>query len=188
MADFRLEVFYTVAKRLSFTKAAAELVMTQPAVTQHSHEREEQYNAKLQSQDWSKDETDYLLGLVQEYDLRWPVIWDRYEYQPPALKMESEFPDSAMVAPPKVRSMEDMKARYYSVAAAMMKINTPVELMNHAEFNLVELMNNFDPARETTRKKFAEAAFRRTKEEAAEEQSLLMELKRILARSEKLSE
>jgi DNA-binding transcriptional LysR family regulator len=47
MADFRLEVFYTVAKRLSFTKAAAELFITQPAVTKHIHELENQYNAKL---------------------------------------------------------------------------------------------------------------------------------------------
>ena len=47
MADFRLEVFYTVAKRLSFTKAAASLFITQPAVTKHIHELEQQYNNKL---------------------------------------------------------------------------------------------------------------------------------------------
>ncbi|MHB1921311.1 MAG: LysR family transcriptional regulator [Chitinophagaceae bacterium] len=47
MADFRLEVFYTVARRLSFTKAAAELFITQPAVTKHIHELEEEYKAKL---------------------------------------------------------------------------------------------------------------------------------------------
>lgn len=47
MADFRLEVFYTVAKRLSFTKAAAELFITQPAVTKHIHELEDEYRAKL---------------------------------------------------------------------------------------------------------------------------------------------
>jgi DNA-binding transcriptional LysR family regulator len=47
MSDFRLEVFYTVAKRLSFTKAAAELFITQPAVTKHIHELEDQYKAKL---------------------------------------------------------------------------------------------------------------------------------------------
>jgi len=47
MADFRLEVFYTVAKRLSFTKAAEELYITQPAVTKHIRELEEQYNNKL---------------------------------------------------------------------------------------------------------------------------------------------
>jgi len=47
MSDFRLEVFFTVAKRLSFTKAAAELFITQPAVTKHIHELEDQYKSKL---------------------------------------------------------------------------------------------------------------------------------------------
>ncbi len=47
MADFRLEVFYTVAKRSSFTKAAEELYITQPAVTKHIRELEQQYNSKL---------------------------------------------------------------------------------------------------------------------------------------------
>lgn len=47
MSDFRLQVFYTVAKRLSFTKAAAELFVTQPAVTKHIHELEEQFQTKL---------------------------------------------------------------------------------------------------------------------------------------------
>lgn len=47
MSDFRLEVFYTVAKRLSFTKAASALFITQPAVTKHIYELEQQYNNKL---------------------------------------------------------------------------------------------------------------------------------------------
>lgn len=47
MADFRLTVFYTVAKRLSFTKAASELFITQPAVTKHIRELEEQYKTRL---------------------------------------------------------------------------------------------------------------------------------------------
>lgn len=47
MSDFRLEVFYTVARRLSFTKAAAALFITQPAVTKHIYELEQQYNNKL---------------------------------------------------------------------------------------------------------------------------------------------
>ncbi|MDB5197464.1 MAG: transcriptional regulator [Flaviaesturariibacter sp.] len=47
MSDFRLEVFYTVARRLSFTKAAAELFISQPAVTKHVHELEDQYGTKL---------------------------------------------------------------------------------------------------------------------------------------------
>jgi DNA methyltransferase 1-associated protein 1 len=149
---------------------------------------DEQYNTKLRSEDWSRNETDYLMDLVQEYDLRWPVIWDRYEYEPPAPQIDGEAPENAIVPVQKVRSMEDMKARYYFIAAVMMKVNKPPELMNAAEFNLLELMQHFSPAQEVTRKKFAEAAFYRTKEEAREEESLLLELKRILARSEKLSE
>ncbi|GAA3947453.1 LysR family transcriptional regulator [Chitinophaga oryziterrae] len=42
MLDFRLKVFYTVARRLSFTKAAEELFISQPAVTKHIHELEQQ--------------------------------------------------------------------------------------------------------------------------------------------------
>lgn len=47
MADFRLTVFYTVAKRLSFSRAAEELYISQPAVTKHIRELEQQYNNKL---------------------------------------------------------------------------------------------------------------------------------------------
>ena len=47
MFDFRLKVFDTVAKRLNFTKAAAELNITQPAVTKHIKEIERLLNTKL---------------------------------------------------------------------------------------------------------------------------------------------
>ena len=45
--DFRLKVFYTVAQRLSFTKAAGELFITQPAVTKHIKELEQQLYVQL---------------------------------------------------------------------------------------------------------------------------------------------
>jgi len=45
--DFRLKVFYTVAQRLSFTKAGGELFITQPAVTKHIKELEQQLNVQL---------------------------------------------------------------------------------------------------------------------------------------------
>ncbi|WPQ64375.1 LysR substrate-binding domain-containing protein [Chitinophaga sancti] len=47
MLDFRLKVFYTVARRLSFTKAAEELFISQPAVTKHIHELEQQLGMAL---------------------------------------------------------------------------------------------------------------------------------------------
>jgi DNA-binding transcriptional LysR family regulator len=47
MFDFRLKVFYTVARRQNFTKAAEELFITQPAVTKHIHEIEAYYKIQL---------------------------------------------------------------------------------------------------------------------------------------------
>ena len=47
ITDFRLKVFKTVADRLSFTKAAAELLISQPAVTRHISELEKQLGVPL---------------------------------------------------------------------------------------------------------------------------------------------
>lgn len=52
--DFRLKVFLTVANRLSFTKAATELFITQPAVSKHIQELEEEYKIKLFDRNGSK--------------------------------------------------------------------------------------------------------------------------------------
>jgi DNA-binding transcriptional LysR family regulator len=52
--DFRLKVFYTVALRLNFTKAATELYITQPAVSKHIQELEETYKTKLFERNGSK--------------------------------------------------------------------------------------------------------------------------------------
>jgi len=52
--DFRLKVFYTVALRLNFTKAAAELYISQPAVSKHIQELEEEYKTKLFERNGSK--------------------------------------------------------------------------------------------------------------------------------------
>jgi LysR family transcriptional regulator, transcriptional activator of the cysJI operon len=47
MADRRLQVFHTVARLLSFTKAAETLHMTQPAVTFQVKQLEDYYNTRL---------------------------------------------------------------------------------------------------------------------------------------------
>ncbi len=56
MFDFRLKVFDTVASRLSFTKAAHELNITQPAVTKHIKEIEQQLNTQLFNRSGNKIE------------------------------------------------------------------------------------------------------------------------------------
>ena len=47
MLDYRLETFICVSKHLNFTKAAEELSITQPAVSQHIKFIEESYGVKL---------------------------------------------------------------------------------------------------------------------------------------------
>lgn len=47
MLDFRVATFLTVCKTLNFTRAADELNLTQPAVTQHIHFLEKYYGVKL---------------------------------------------------------------------------------------------------------------------------------------------
>lgn len=54
MYDFRLKVFYVVANRLNFTKAAAELFISQPAVSKHIHEIEVYYETQLFERHGSK--------------------------------------------------------------------------------------------------------------------------------------
>lgn len=47
MSDFRLKVFQSVAKNLSFTKASQELFVSQPAITKHIQELESHYQVRL---------------------------------------------------------------------------------------------------------------------------------------------
>lgn len=143
------------------------------------------YRQHLENPDWTMEESKYLMDTVKEYDLRWPVVWDRYEYMP---EIEGEANGTAMVTVPKVRTLEDLKSRYYWIAAQMMAINTPLERMMEAEFQLHELMLQYNGQQEAARKSYCEKILGRTKEEAREEESLLLELKRILARTEKVNE
>ena len=47
MNDFRLKVFQSVARNLSFTKAAQELYISQPAITKHIQELEVAFHTRL---------------------------------------------------------------------------------------------------------------------------------------------
>ncbi|KAL2111903.1 hypothetical protein VUR80DRAFT_9015 [Thermomyces stellatus] len=152
---------------------------------------DDQYRLNLQHEDWTKDETDYLMSLARDYDLRWPIIWDRYEYVPPATNGEpsTDGDESKAVIPaPKERSMEDLKARYYAVASKMMVLQKPEQYMTDAEKTLYTTMTKFDPAIETARKNYAASFLQRSREEAKEEESLLIEVRRIMARNERFNE
>ncbi|OXV11082.1 hypothetical protein Egran_01157 [Elaphomyces granulatus] len=140
---------------------------------------DEQYDRHLRSDEWTREETDYLMDLVEEFDLRWVVIADRYECQPQP--SDTETGGAALVPAKQHRTMEQMKARYYAITASMLALEHPPSEMSETEFELHEKMVKFDPERERTRKELAALQLNRTADEVREEGILLEELKRIVA-------
>lgn len=152
---------------------------------------DDQYRLNLQSTEWTKDETDYLLLVAKEFDLRWPVIWDRYDFVPSALNGEAGADgdeSKAIIPAPKERTLEELKARYYEVASKMMVLQKPEQYMTDAEKTLYTVMSKFDASSEATRKQYAAAFLERSRDEAKEEESLLVEVRRIMARNERFNE
>ncbi|KAJ7180276.1 hypothetical protein C8R43DRAFT_870600 [Mycena crocata] len=129
----------------------------QPATYTYS---QDEYTRYLEDPEWTKEETDYLVNIVHEYDTRWYVIQDRYEY-----------PGGV------ARSMEDIKDRYCSVARKLIR-NRP---WSGDETSRALLMStfSFDKDREILRKKYVQSLENRTPEEIAEEEALYMEIKRL---------
>ncbi|KEY67111.1 hypothetical protein S7711_07086 [Stachybotrys chartarum IBT 7711] len=152
---------------------------------------DDQYQRSLQNPDWTKSETDYLMELVRDFHLRWPLIWDRYEWNPPATNGEADDngdESKAIVPILRSRTMEDLKARYYEIAAKMMAAQKPVQYMTQPEFSLHEMMANFNPQHEQKRKAFAHQSLLRSPDEAREEEALLLEVKRMVSRTERYNE
>ena len=79
MADRRLQVFYTVAKQLSFTKAAEQLFMTQPAVTFQVKQLEEHFSTRLFERSHGRISLTPAGRMVMEYAERILGISDELE-------------------------------------------------------------------------------------------------------------
>jgi DNA methyltransferase 1-associated protein 1 len=125
-----------------------------------------QYEDHLKDPNWTVEETRYLVDTYKECNGKWTVVIDRYEK-----------PD---------RSMEDLKARYYSVSAVMLQLETPIQSMTAPQYKMYETLKDFNPKQETSRKRLAEGHLHRKKDEVDEEAVLLAELQRIMANQESL--
>jgi len=79
MADRRLQVFHTVARQLSFTKAAEQLFMTQPAVTFQVKQLEEHFSTRLFERSHGKITLTPAGRLVMEYAERILGLSDELE-------------------------------------------------------------------------------------------------------------
>ncbi|KAI8881496.1 hypothetical protein K501DRAFT_253068 [Backusella circina FSU 941] len=131
---------------------------------------DDDYEKYLTDSDWSKDETDYLFSLCRQYDLRFPIIEDRYDFQS------------------KVRTMEDLKDRYYSVCRKLI-LQGKGPLSGEYIPDRQSLANQyaFDKSKEVDRKNALIMLFNRTKEQVEEEEALFVEAKRIEMNEARLS-
>ncbi|CAE6511075.1 unnamed protein product [Rhizoctonia solani] len=122
----------------------------------------DEYNKHLQDPDWSREETDYLFQVAREYDVRFFVMHDRYD-----------FPGG------KERTLEgqDLKHRYYGVCRKLLRQRP----WGGEEATKSQLLGsfNFDKDRETTRKEYLKGLFNRTPAQIAEEEALYIEMKRL---------
>lgn len=117
---------------------------------------------------WTKEQTDHLFDLCRRFELRWPVIADRFEGVPP-------------------RTVEELKLRYFTVVSAVVahrRNRAKAEGMNPdillGAFRDYENFQ-YNIEHETRRRKALDGAFRRSNEDLAEERKLLRDLAMVEA-------
>lgn len=81
MFDFRLKVFQSVAKNLSFTKASQELFVSQPAITKHIQELEASYKVRLFDRQGNKISLTKAGRMLLEHSERILDAYKRLEYE-----------------------------------------------------------------------------------------------------------
>lgn len=128
--------------------------MNKPLKVQEYNEIE--YATYFQDPNWSREETDHLCELAKNFDLRWPVILDRYGEEHPK------------------RTVEDLKERYYKIQKKLSQLR---EQSGAAKLPMANY--NYNKALEVERKKQAEVLYHRTKEQIKEIEELLAEYKKI---------
>merc|ERR1719273_2778450 len=118
-----------------------------------------EYTNHLTAEGWTRSETDHLLDLCNRFDLRFPVIhdrWDRSTYKSP-------------------RSIEDLKERYYGLLEKLETLHADPSKAGSKPFH-------YDGDHERRRKEQLVRLYNRTPEEVEEEEMLRAELKKIEAR------
>ncbi|BFZ53367.1 swr complex subunit [Savitreella phatthalungensis] len=114
----------------------------------------EEYSTYCDRTDWTKQETDKLMELCRDWDLRFIVIHDIWETSPDLGS----------------RTLEELKDRYYQVARALLGSRGQSTEGLH-----------YDLQRETQRRQYVEELFKRTAEEVAEENRLILEVRKLEA-------
>ncbi|OUD15548.1 LysR family transcriptional regulator [Thioflexithrix psekupsensis] len=143
MADRRLQVFHTVARLLSFTKAAEALHMTQPAVTFQVRQLEEHFNTRLFDRTHNRITLTEIGQLVYDYAER---IFDLYSQMDNAVKEMTGDVSGILLIGASTTIAEymlpallgDFKNRYPEVIIRLRVANTD-EIVSMVENNLIDL-------------------------------------------------
>ena len=120
------------------------------------HYTDEEYEHLLKSDKWTRAETDHLMYVCYKYELRWPVVVDRYSMLPS-------------------RRTEEIQERYLSVVSKIRAHRTGSH--EGAPMAKNEASTTFDVAAERARREQLDCLFRKSKQDEAEEVKLREELK-----------
>ena len=135
LEDFRLKVFMTVAKEGSFTKAAAELNISQPAVSQHISELERTTGTKLFERLHGE------INLTEPgkiFQFRAKEILDAYSA---AATLFSPFEPATV----RIKVSEELYLYIYKVLEAFMNIHPEVQIVRSSDEDS-ELSFSLNPA------------------------------------------
>ena len=113
----------------------------------------------MTAEGWTRAETDHLLDLCGRFDIRFPVIHDRWD--------RNLFKTN--------RSIEDLKGRYYGLCEKLETLHADPSKAGSKPFH-------YDADHERRRKEQLKRLCNRTAEEVEEEEMLRSELKKIEAR------
>ncbi|EGT57558.1 hypothetical protein CAEBREN_03760 [Caenorhabditis brenneri] len=113
---------------------------------------DDEYNACMRHPKWSREETDYLFEMCRRFDIRWLIVYDRYDCKKFGVN----------------RTMEDLKERFYNTSYDLNMMRDPCSSQA-----------NFDAEHERRRKEQLNKQWNRTPEQLKEEEDLTAELRRI---------
>lgn len=110
---------------------------------------------------WTYDETRQLFDLCKTFELKWPVIFDRFSSST-------------------TRSLEDLKEQFYRICKYIYADDP------NSNPSLTEALGAYSKTRETERKQYLERLLKRTPAEIAEEESLVIEARRFELAAKKM--
>ncbi|KAG7663214.1 SWC4 [[Candida] subhashii] len=122
---------------------------------------ENNQESKNDSTDWTYEETKYLFELCKSFELKWPIIYDRYYY-------------------PSDRTCEDLKEQFYRICIKIL------ESRETKSTGIIESLKAYSKSRELERKQYLENLLKRTPAEIAEEESLVIEARRFELAAKKM--